>query len=205
MARMEAETTQSTAPAWAGDYLDREHVVSGGAKLDAAAFAAEDAVKVTVATGGAAVDATSVPVEALAGAIPTGTLLDFGGKKFARTTSAAAKNAVTLSVSALATALVANDVANYKGVKKKFVPAGTLIGRTYTERDNGDNFGPAADADDEVYLICHDVSDVERESDVDLYRHKSIVKENYLPVFATLSSTLKGKIRSLYITVKGVN
>lgn len=205
MARMEAETNNQTAPAWAGDFLDREHVVPGGAKADASAFNGEDAVVVTVGAAGAAVDDTTVPVDALPGAIPSGTVLDFGGKKFARLTAAAAAGAVSLTVAALATALVDNDTATYAGVKKKFIPSGTLVGRTIAERDAGAAFGPAADADDEVFLIVHDVTDADKNADIDLYRDKSIVKENYLPGISAMSATLKGKLRAKYICVQGVN
>lgn len=202
---MEAETNNQTAPAWAGDFLDREHVVSGGAKVDASAFNGEDAVVVTVGAAGAAVDDTVVPVDALPGAIPSGTVLDFGGKKFARLTAAAAAGATALAVAALATALVDDDTATYAGVKKKFIPSGTLVGRTIAERDAGAAFGPAADADDEIFLIVHDVTDADKNADIDLYRDKSIVKENYLPGISAMSATLKGKLRAKYICVQGVN
>ena len=132
MARMTAETTGTlTAPIWAGDFLNREHLVPGGAKVDPAGFAAD-----------------------------------------------------------------ANGF--------KPIPSGTPIGRTYAERDAGTAFGPADAADDEVYLVAFAVRDALRNNDVELYRHNSIVKENFLPNFAGIAAGVIAKIRSLYSTTKGV-
>jgi hypothetical protein len=205
MAQLSFSGNQLTAPVWAGDFLNREHLLPGGAKLDKTQFNAADAVVVTVATGGAAQAATTIPVAALSGPIPNGTVLRFSIDEFARLTAAAAAGATSLAVEALVNAVEAGDVATYagSGAKKKVVKSGTLIGRTYTERANNTAFGPAADADDEVYLVAFDVDDVDRLNDVDLYRHGGLVKENLLPVFFALSSTLQGKIRTLYQTTTG--
>jgi hypothetical protein len=207
MARIVADASQkSVSRAWVGDFLDREHLIAGGAKLDAAQFSGEKAVKVVVGAAGALANATSVPVAALAAAIPSGTLLDFGTTKFARLTAAAAAAATSLTVAAIPTALVSGDTATYIPAGAfKTVPSGTVIGRTYTERDANTAFGPAADADDEVYLVVFDVVDVATLNDVALYRPGSIVKENLLGTFAALSSTLKSKIRSTYVCVRGAN
>lgn len=88
------------------------------------------AFTVTVGTGGAAIGATTVPVTALPGALPSGVTLDFGGAKFARLTAAAAAGATSLTVTALVTALVAGDVATYTGAAtgKKRLLAGTVVG-----------------------------------------------------------------------------
>lgn len=83
---------------------------------------------VTVGTGGAGADATTVPVVALPVALPSGAVLDFGGKKFATLTAAADEGATSITVRALATALVAGDVATKSGTGKKKLPAGTAIG-----------------------------------------------------------------------------
>lgn len=207
MARIVTEATQQSAGrAWIGDYLDREHLIAGGAKLDAAQFFGEKAVRPVVGVAGAAQGATSIPVAALSGAIPNGTTLDFGGAKFARLTAAAAAGATSLTVTALVTALVSGDVATYLPPGSyKTVPSGTIVGRTYTERDASTPFGVAADADDEVYLTVFDVVDVATNNDVVLYRPGSVVKENLLGTFAALSATLKAKIRSTYVCVRGAN
>jgi len=207
MARIVTEpTSQTSARAWIGDFLDREHLIPGGAKLDAAQFAGERAVKPVVGVAGAAQGATSVPVAALTGAIPSGTVLDFGGAKFARLTAAAAAGATSLTVTALVTALVSGDTATYLPAGAfKTVPSGTVLGRTIAERDANTGYGPAGDADDEVYILAFDVVDATVNNDVTLYRPGSLVKDNLLPGFAALSSTVKGKLRAAYVCTKGAN
>lgn len=205
MAKIQIDDNQLTPPAWAGDFLNREHLVPGGAKLDAAAFNAPDAVVVTVGAAGALAAATSVPVDALSGPIPAGTVLNFGTDKFAVLTAAAAAGATSLAVTAIPTALVDNDTATYGGVLSKNIPSGTFIGRTFAERETGDAFGPADAADEEFYLVAFDVTDADNNADVELYRHGSIVKENFLPGWATMSAGLKADLRANYTTTKGVN
>jgi len=195
---------ESTPPVWAGDYLSRETVLPVPVKLDESQFYAVDAVKVVVGAAGAAANATSVPVDALLGPIPDNALLDFGGKKFARLNGAAAEGATSLTVDALATALVDDDTAMYAGVGKKSVPSGTLIGRTFAERDAGTPWGPATVAsDDEIYLTVREIADLTKDDTTELYRHNKVVKENYLPGWADLGSTVKAKIRALYTCIGG--
>ena len=62
-----------------------------------------------------------------------------------------------------------------------YIPSGTLVGRTLVERDAGTGYGPYAEGDDDVYLIVHDVRDANRDPEVTLYRHGSVVKVNFLP------------------------
>lgn len=205
MAETVFNANQITSPEWAGDFLNREHLVPGGAKLNTAQFVAQDAVVVTVDVAGAAANATSVPVTALSGPVPSGTTLHFGPKKFATLTAAAATGATSLTVEALPTALVGGDQATYAGTKKKVVKSGTFVGRTITERDAGTGFGPAASSDDEVYLVAFDIADADRDSDVDLYRHGSIVKENFLPDITAIQADagLLAKLRANYTCTKG--
>ena len=198
--------TATLGPAWAGDYFNREHLVPGGAKLTASAFASATGTFVVVGAAGAAAGATTVPVDALTNAIPSGTTLDFGGAKFARLTAAAASGATSLTVAALPTALVDNDTALYEPEGDlKTIVSGTLLGRTYAERAAGTAFGPAADADDEIYILAHDVTDADTNNDCELYRHGSIVKENFLPNWANLSSALQAAVRANYQTTRGAN
>lgn len=195
---------ESTPPIWAGDYLSRDTVMPVPVKLDEAQFLAEDAVIVVVAAAGALADAVAVPVDPLPGPLPSGTVLDFGGKKFARLTAAADKDDEELAVAALATALVDNDTATYQGMGKKRVPSGTLVGRTFAERDNGDPWGPAnVAADDEIFLTTREIADLSKETTTELYRHNKVVKENYLPGWADLGGTVKAKIRALYTCIGG--
>lgn len=196
----------SAPPVWAGDYLSRETVMPVPAKLDPAQFNAVDAVIVVVGAAGASANATSIPVDTLSGPIPSGTVLNFGGKKFATLSAPAAAAATSLAVLAIPTALVDDDTATYQGVGKKSLPSGTLIGRTFSERDAGTPWGPAVVAsDDEIFLTTRELSDLTKDSTVELYRHNKVVKENYLPNWATLGSTVKTKIRALYTCIGGKN
>jgi len=202
MARITETGPTLTAPAWAGDFMGREHLVPGGARLDAAQFRATDAVEVE-ATANAAVDATTIAVTALTGPIPSGTILDFGAKKFAQLTADAAAGATSISVEALATQVDQNDVAWYDGVETKAVVSGTPVGRTFAERAAGDALGPAATGDDEVYLVAFDVIDADISPNVELYRPGSMVKENLLPDFANLDAAVLTLIRGAYNTQTG--
>lgn len=204
MARITVEANQLTAPRWAGEPFRKELLLPGGVKVLASAFYAEDSVSVVVGAAGAAANATAVPVDALSGPVPSGTMLHFGSKKFAILTADADEAATSITVEALPTALVDNDTAIYPGEDAVSIPSGTVVGRTYAERDAGDPFGPAGDSDDEVYLIAFDVTDVNNNNDAELYRHGGLVKENYLPVWSALSAAVKAKVRAAYQTTLGV-
>lgn len=204
MARI-VDTTANTlsSPVWAADFLNREHLIPGGAKLNTSQFYAVDSVLVTMAASALAA-ATSLTVVALTGPLPNGTLLDFGTNKFARLTAAAAAGATTLTVAAIPTALSGSETARYAGVGAKNVPSGTLLGRTIAERDAGTGFGPWATSDDEVYLLAFDVTDFSVNSDCELYRNDSIVKENLLPSWATdWTSNMKTALRGAYKCTSG--
>lgn len=207
MARIAVNDPSGTylGAAWIGDFLDERSVLRGGARLDAAQFTKTDAVTATVGVAGAAQGAITVPVAALSGPIPSGTLLDFtGSAKFARLTAAAAAGATSLTVEALPTALVSGDTATYAGVARlKTIPSGTLVGRTYTERDANTGYGPAVNTDDEIYLLAYDVPDADTNPECALYRHGALVKENYLPGWTALASNLKTAVRSNYQTISG--
>jgi hypothetical protein len=120
---------------WAGDCLDREYLMSAGAKLDNSLFGSPDA--------------------------------------FGRLT----------------------------------IPSGTVIGRTYAERDAHTPMGPAADTDDEVFIIAFDVTDANVNDDVEVTRHNAglQVKENFLPGFSSLSAAVKAKVRASYVCTIGVS
>ena len=204
MARIVDSSNQQSAAAWAGDFLDREHLMPGGAKLDASQFLATDGVTVTT-TAQALADATSISVSALSGALPSGTILYFGeSKEFAMLTAAAAAGATSITVQALPQTIESGDSATYAGTTSiKRVVSGTVIGRTYTERDAGTGFGPAAAADDEIYLVAFEVTDASVNADVDLYRPGSIVKETFVPNWSSLASGVKSAVRSRYQTTIG--
>lgn len=90
---------------------------------------------------------------------------------------------------------------------RKFVPSGTLVGRTLAERDTvpPTPYGLWAAGDEEVYLIVHDVHDAAVVDEIELYRHGSLVKENYLPGWAGLSAPTKAAIRANYTCIVGVD
>lgn len=193
-------------PAWAGDYFGREHVLPGGAKLDASQFLTFDGARAVVDAAGAAGDATTVPLKTpLANAIPSGTTLRFGTKKFATLTAIAAAGATSLTVEALPTALVEDDTAIYAGTKKKLVPSGTVLGRTLAERDAKTGYGPALSTDDEVYILVFDVTDADVNPDADLYRWGGIVKETFLPGWDDMDAGLQDVLRNNYTCTIGAN
>lgn len=192
--------TTLSSPPWVQDYLSRDHLVASPAKLDATAFPLEG---YTITTSGAAQGATSIPVTALTVAIPNGTILNWtGAGEFSLLTAAAAVGATSLTVEALDVAIENTDTALYVPVgNKKAVRSGTVVGRTYAEAANGDPLGPAADTDDEVFLVVFDVDDLDDINDVELYRPGSMVKQNLLPQYTTMSATVLGKVRAAYICV----
>lgn len=188
---------------WAGDFGGREHIVPVPARIDPAQFTNKLGIPVAITTN-AAQNATAVTVSALTLAttaaaalitvgnivIPAGATLDFGGSKFARLTANAILGDTVLTVAALPTAVVNGDKATFSFVPGTvYVPSGTLIGRTYAERDASTPYGPAALTDDEVWLLYNDVVDARSNPDAELYRHQSLVKENYLPDYATFNTS----------------
>ena len=185
-----------------GDFASREHILAGGAKIDAATFPGEEAILVKL-TGNAAADAVALAVEALSAPIPAGVILAFGGKKYATVTVSAAKGAQALTVSALGVAMVTGDQAYYMppGLAKR-IASGRIAGCTYAELEagaaSGMKWGKAVDADEVVRLIAYDVPDADTNSDVDFYRPGGLVYVNFLPGWATLSAALKAKIRAAY-------
>lgn len=204
MAKMKINGPQMTSPAWAADFVGPDKLIPGGARLSAAAFAAGDQVVVTVATGGAAQGATAVPVVALSGPIPNGTILAFDAGEFAKLTAAAAAGAESLTVEALVNALEANDKATYTGVSAtRPIPSGTFVGRTFVERAANTGFGPADVNDDELFLVAFDVTDAVANPDVELYRPGSAVFENLLPGWSTMAADLKAKVRARYVCISG--
>jgi len=114
------------------------------------------------ASAEALANATAIPVTALAFAIPAGTILDFGAKKFAELTANAAKGAVSLAVEALATTIASGNTAVYAGVGPKTIPHGTAVHtnvstgkiypRTAAAAASGLLEGPAQEGDDAAPL-----------------------------------------------------
>lgn len=194
-----------TAPPWAGDFLSPENLVRGPLQLIGTAFPTRDRVKVDVGSAGASVDATTVPVEALSGAIPNGTALYFGGsKKFALLTAAAAAGDTEITVQALPTALLDADVAYYEPNEDRPIASGTPVGRTKAERDAGTGFGPADKDDDELFLVAFPIENANYALvDFEAYKPNNdlTVKEDLLPDWGDTDiweANLVTALRALY-------
>lgn len=194
-----------TAPAWAGDFGGREHILPFPAKLDTTQGLFLDKGGVPVAVGASAIaTATSITVAALAPAvnpstvliaqgnvlIPAGTTLQFAadGSKPAMLTADALYGATTLTVAPLLTALAGTETATFSRYGTVLVPSGTLVGRTFTERAANAFFGPAAVTDDEIFPTLFDNVNILFDNTVEMYRPPSVIKENYLPDYTALST-----------------
>lgn len=220
MAKVQFIGNQRSAPAWMADWAGREHLALFPAKIDAAAFSDQSGIQV-VSTGTPAIGAVAVPVTALTYpalpstvliaqgnvVIPAGTTLKFSNAKLAVTTADALVGATSLTVAPLLAALAVNDTAYYSKYGTLLIPSGTLVGRTFAERDANTPFGVAdvAGPDDEIFLTAFDVPNAYENNDVELYRNGERVYENYLPNYATLSGPTVTKIRALYQCSKAVN
>lgn len=191
-------------PPFCADFRSRDHLIPAPAKLDPAAFLALGGTKV-ILTAGAAAGAVALAVQPLAALVPAGTVLDFGGAKFARTTADAAAGAVAVAVAALPTALVLGDTATYSPAgAKKYVQGGTVIGRTIAERDAAAGYGPAiaTDPEAEIYITAFPVDDAGDNNDVELIRPGTAIYENRLPGIGTMDATVLGILRTRYNMVR---
>lgn len=190
---------ERTPPAWAGDGLNNKTILPGGIKLDASQFTSAELTVNAIA----AVDATSITLASgLTREINIGQVIDFGGKKFARVTAFAPVGATAVGIAPLVTALAVGDTGNFSGTK--FIPSGTLVGRTFAERSAGAGFGPGATTDDELFLLAYDVPNAIENPFGAAYRHTCLVFENYLPGWSGLASGVQTAIRSRYQCMLGV-
>jgi hypothetical protein len=213
MAGMASSYLRIGVPNWLGQQYSADCLIPGGGQVTANVFPALDAVRV-ISPAGAAVAATSSPVSAItlgadgsplavgAIAIPSGSLIDFGGAKTAISTANVLRGATAIPVRALTTAIAANDVGTYLGMGTRTVPSGTLVGRTIAERDAGGRFEPWTAGDEEVFLTFWD-ADLSMVEEIALLRPNTIVKENYIPGFAAMSTAAKAAIRSKYQCIVG--
>jgi hypothetical protein len=205
MARMEhTDYGQAAVKAFLGDVESRDHVLPGGGQLDSAASYGAGEEVYTIKVNDADVNAgeTSITVDALPVALPSGTQLNFSGT-IAELTADAAAAATSITVTAL-TADIANDAeATYDAqADSRFVPAGTLLGRTTAEVLAGDPWGPYGDSDNEIYILLDEV-DLEQSPDCNVVRHGSMIKYDFLPSWSASSSTAKAALHANYEIVKG--
>jgi hypothetical protein len=192
-------------PEWCGDFLGRDQLVPGGAKVDPTQFPTYPAVAVTL-TAPAAVGAAAITVAALTGAIRPGTMLNFGNPgKLAFAPNGAAAAATSIVTAPLARALITGDTTTTDANTHAVVPSGTVLGRTFAQRNAGTPLHLALDTDEEIFLVAFEVPNVNRVNDVALVRPRAgvVVKENFLPNFSTLSATIKAALRAQYLCTVG--
>ncbi len=206
MAKMEWKLDQSfMQPNWAAEAIGPAQLIPGGARLDVDQFAFSDSFAITLAAGAVTAGAgkTLTATAPLKEDIPAGYTLNFGDGEFFTLSTKAVKGSTTLA-GTLAADVEGGESATFGGISgKKLVKAGTLVGRTYAERDAGTNFGIAEATDDEIYLLAFDTVDAMINAECELLRHNTLVRDHLLPGWAALSTDLKAKVRSLYQTVRG--
>lgn len=190
-------------PAWATEPIGPQNMIPGGAQVDPTMFSSSDAFTVTVTSAETASPTATIAVEPIDGSIPAGYTLNFGAGKYATLNSVAAIGTTSLDAS-LTSNLIGTETALFPGVSgKKFIPAGTLVGRTYAERDAGIRFGPYASGDEEVYLLAFDTPDAAINPECELLRHQTLVRDHLLPGWVNLPTDNKTIIRNLYQCVRG--
>jgi hypothetical protein len=204
-----------TTPPWLGTPMTAGRVlIPGGGFLHADDFYYTDTVVFTVGAAGASADATTVP-----GAfshptpgmsidpdlvLPVGTVLDFGGDKFATLTAAATPaDDTSITVRELVTALVEDDAATYMGGAsgRKYVPDGLLLGRTFAERASNQGYGPADLSGDEQFaLLAFPISNAVDDNFCELVIPNAgvTIYENKLPDWSNWAANAQSKVRELY-------
>lgn len=205
MARINDNAIQQGGAVWAADFIKPEDLMPAGGILDTSQFYATDSVLVRT-TAQASSSATSISVEALSGAIPVGTILDFGGAgaKPAKLSAAAAAGATTLTVVALLATIASGDTARYAGdgTKKKVVQSGIFVGRTRAEQVANTGFGPWAPDDYEEYLVAFDNQDLSLDASVALLKPDKAfaVYRDLLPDYATYLNVGRNEVQTVTIS-----
>lgn len=207
MAQVTWTSSAFECPAFAAEELTPDKLIPGGARINPAAFNAEDAQTLTLAAGAvtAGSNKTLTLTAAIAHDIPAGYILDFGSGEFCTLVNGASKDATTITGVTVAADLEGGESITYPGISpRKPIAAGTLIGRTYTERDAGTAYGVAdvATPDDEIFLVAFGATDAAINPDVTLLRHGTLIYENKLPNWATLTTNQKAAIRARYHCIK---
>lgn len=175
------------------------------------AFAGTSATNVVTVTTEPGTTAAGIPA-----VNSTGTTQQPG--KYARLTVDANIGDTSLTVEPIPAALVGTETGNFSRWGTELMVSGTPVGRTYAQRAASLPFiqaDPVAHnpltANGEFYLVLFDNPDLHSTPTVELYRHNSIVKENYLPNYATqlapggVASPMLALIRQLYTCILGVD
>lgn len=201
MAQMTWSSTGYAQPEFAAEQLSPEKLLPGGSKLVVAAFPREDAVTVTLAAGAVTAGTRTLTFAALSNKIPASTILNFGSGKYVTFPAEVPKGATSAANAVVAADLAGGESATYPGSGPIVVEAGTLVGRTFAERDADVGYGqPDVDAspDSQLYLTAFTVLDAAFNADVTLIRHGTLIYENKLPGWAALSNDAKARIRERY-------
>jgi hypothetical protein len=89
---------------------------------------------------------------------------------------------------------------------KVHIPFGTLVGRTEAERTAKTGFGPADVTNDfEIFLTAFDVTDANRNNDVELLRLGTHIYEDRVQGWSGAAALVKTKIRELYQCILSVD
>lgn len=226
MAKMNYSGNVVDTPPWLAAKLEDDSLLRYPAKLNTTGFINQLGILVNV-TGTVATDATSIPVTALAPMynspvplvalgrvlIPAGTVLDFGGKKYVRTTADAKQGDTSIAVSAVGVALAANDKTYWKWDLRTYIFSGVLLGRTLAERDAGTGFGIADTTNDEEFgILMFDLNDAYNNNDIELLAPSKMTEiyENWLPTYSTVlrpsgtDNATMTKLRALYRCIVGI-
>ena len=203
MAKFEFTDYGSAAnKAFLGDYGDREHVLAGGMKLAAGTFPTAGEYTIKLNDAAAAQGDTTITVDATPVALPDNAELQFGSVTVTLN-GAKAAGVTSLTVDALGGDIPDDTEAIYDvDATSSVVPAGTVLGHTFAEKESGAAIGVAADGDDEVFITFNEV-DASKSDDVDVLRHGTLIKVNFLPAWASLSAAVKAKVRAQYQTQRG--
>ncbi|MCA1596073.1 MAG: hypothetical protein LC772_06580 [Chloroflexi bacterium] len=178
-----------------------------GAAANDLVFAGTSATNVVVITA-------EPPATAAAPSASNMTGMTAGTGKYAQLTADANLGDTALTVAPLPTALTGTETGNFSRWGVELMLSGTPVGRTYVQRAANGPFVPAdpvahAPAVGELYLVVFDNADLISTNGVELYRHNSIVKENYLPGYSTVlnpggvASPLLTLLRQLYTCIQG--
>ena len=210
------------SPRWAADFINPQSraLAPFPARVDPSQFVDDQAITVQL-TAAAAQGATAIVISSITlplnvKFIPAGTALYFGGAKIAIlseqytnenwNTNQPSTSDVNMNVEALPTALAGTESAVWEPYPSRCqINSGTLVSRTYAQRDAGAAFHPAVATDDEFYLLAFDILDANMRADAHLVRSGIAfgVKENYLPQWASLNTPLANVNEVQLVTLTG--
>lgn len=212
--------TENAHPAFIKDYLSRDRVLPGGAMLDPSGFSKADETVLTAGSAAAQNDTTialsaAIPTDDRGAQvrIPSGTLLDFGTNVVELAADAVTGDA-SLTVAPLPAGGVGNgDTATYAGQGPKFVPPGTVVGRTRSEAEANAGFSPVAFTpgtsvdDDEVYLTVYPVQNAETNAEVELLRPNAgtVLVYSLIPGWADMDSAVQNWIHNNFTTTQAAD